>query len=229
MVNLDTAGSWKTIGREQYVLYLLGCLLFSIGAGFFISSQLGTDPLDVMALGLCKHLPLTVGLAQAGFAAVCLVVYAVWNRTRPPLSPLFTFFFCGSLIDLWIHTQFVERFVRLDPFPLMLCGVVLCAYGSSLIIMSGIGIRAMDLVALTMVRKWGLPFWACKGIMEVLLLGAGWAMGGPVGIGTLFFLVFVGWLIQPLIWANSSYLRLEDYGLKRVNLERQSLNGSPAA
>jgi uncharacterized membrane protein YczE len=76
------------------------------------------------------------------------------------------------------------------------------------------------------VRKWGLPFWACKGVMEVLLLGAGWVLGGPVGVGTLCFLVFVGWLIQPLIWANASYLRLEDYGLKQARRER--LTGSLA-
>lgn len=221
--------SLRAVEREQYVLYVLGCLLFSMGAGFFISAQLGTDPLDVMALGLVKHLPLTVGLAQAGFAALCLLVYGLWNRTKPPLSPFFTFFFCGSLIDLWIYTQAVERFVMLSPVPLMLCGVMLCAYGSSLIIMSGIGIRAMDLIALTMVRKWSLPFWACKGVMEVLLLGAGWALGGPVGVGTLCFLVMVGWLIQPLIWANASYLRLEDYGLKRARLEPPPLTGLPAA
>lgn len=221
-VSLFLANIWKWLlglGRDQYVLYLFGCGTFSMGAAFFIASHLGTDPLDVMALGLVKHLPLTVGLAQGGFAALCLLVYGLWNRTRPPLSPFFTFFFCGSLIDLWMNLHFVERFVGLSPYPMMLAGVVLCAYGSSLIIMSGIGIRAMDLVALTMVRRWKLPFWLCKGVMEVLLLAAGWVLGGPIGIGTLFFLAFVGWLIQPLIWINTSYLRLEDYGLKQARVQ----------
>lgn len=224
MLRLKTwLGAWLArSGHDQYLVYLVGCLLFSLGAAFFIASNLGTDPLDVMALGLCKHLPLTVGLAQGGFAAVCLVIYGVWNRVMPSLSPFFTFFFCGSLIDLWMRLQIVERFLAMPAFPMMLCGVVLCAYGSSLIIMSGIGIRAMDLVALTMVRKWHLPFWACKGVMELVLLGAGWALGGPIGIGTLFFLGFVGWLIQPLIWVNTSVLRLPDYGLKRAQADVQT-------
>ena len=40
----------------------------------------------------------------------------------------------------------------------MITAVVLCAYASSLIIMSGIGIRAMDLVAITMVEKFKKQF-----------------------------------------------------------------------
>lgn len=39
--------------RGRYAVYLTGCLLFSVGASFFIHSDLGTDPLDVFALWGC--------------------------------------------------------------------------------------------------------------------------------------------------------------------------------
>ena len=209
-----------TFAREQYGLYLLGCVLFSFGANFFIFSRLGTDPLDVFALGVVKHVSLmTVGLAQGGFAALCLAIWAVWNRRLPLISPFVTFFLCGTLIDLFMgeklrHGANVASLVPLSPWPMMIVGVILCAYGSSLIIMSGIGIRSMDLVAITMVQRWKLPFWACKGVLEVLLLGSGALLGGPLGWGTVFFLAFVGWLIQPLMWLNGKLLRLPNYGLK---------------
>jgi uncharacterized membrane protein YczE len=173
---------------------------------------MGTDPLDVFALGLLKHLPITVGIAQGGFALACLAIWAVWNRRLPIVSPFVTFFFCGSLIDLWMYSGIAKR-LELSPNGLLLMGVSLCAWGSSLIIMSGIGIRAMDLVAITMMAKWKLPFWACKGCLEVFLLVSGWLLGGPVGPGTLVFLVFVGWLIQPIMWASQKFLNLQNYGL----------------
>lgn len=210
-----------TFQRDQYAIYLLGCVLFSFGANFFIYSKLGTDPLDVFSLGLLKHLSfMTVGLAQGGFAALCLLIWSVWNRRLPLLSPFVTFFLCGTLIDLCMgekyrHGPNVASFVPLAPWPLMLVGVLLCAYGSSLIIMSGIGIRSMDLVAITMVRKWKVPFWAAKGVLEVLLLATGWLLGGPLGWGTVFFLGFVGWLIQPLMWMNGRLFRLPNYGLHK--------------
>ena len=35
---------------NQYLVYLIGCLLFSLGAVCFIEARLGTDPLDVFSL-----------------------------------------------------------------------------------------------------------------------------------------------------------------------------------
>jgi uncharacterized membrane protein YczE len=173
----------------------------------------------VFALGLVGQFPLmTVGLAQGGFAAICLLVWSLWNRKLPLVSPFVTFFFCGTLIDLWMgeklrHGANIASLIPLDAYPMMISGVLLCAYGSSLIIMSGIGIRSMDLIAITMVMRWRISFWLAKGVMEVILLGSGYLLGGPIGMGTVFFLVFVGWLIQPLMWLNQRFFRMLNYGL----------------
>lgn len=197
---------------KNRLLYLAGCLVFSGGAYLFIHSNLGTDPLDVFALGLQEHIPVTVGLSQATVAAICLAVVAAWTRTRPLLSPLFTFFFCGSLIDLLRWSDPATALPLPAPGTLA-CAVLLCAYGSALIIMSGFGIRAIDLLALTMTSKWRWPFWAAKGIIEASLMAFGFLMGGPLGIGTICFLVGVDLLIQPLIRANSRVFRIPNLGL----------------
>jgi len=84
----------------------------------------------------------------------------------------------------------------------LIIALVLCTEASALIIMSGFGIRAMDLVAIALTDKTGLPFWVYKGIAEVLLFTTGWALGGMFGVGTIAFLFFVGWMIQPFIYVN---------------------------
>jgi len=94
----------------------------------------------------------------------------------------------------------------LPPFAVMLAGSLLCAYGSSLIIMSGFGIRAMDLLALVLGDRWGWPFWLGKGTLEGLLRLSGYVMGGPVGIGTVTFFLVVDGTIQPLMWMNRRLL-----------------------
>ncbi len=199
-------------GASQYGLYLAGCVLFAVGATCFIEAGLGTDPLDVFALGLRDVTPLTVGLAQGAFAALMLAVWAGLERRVPSLWPFVTFFFCGSMIDLWLHAGVLGR-TALPDGPLMLVGVGLCALGSAYIIMSGIGIRAMDLVAIALVRRTGRPFWLFKAVAEVLLLVVGWALGGPVGVGTVFFLVFVGLLIQPVMTLNGRLAGLPNHAL----------------
>lgn len=206
----------------QLVIYLVGCAVFAVGAYLFIHSELGADPLDVFSLGLLNHAPLTIGIAQTLVALFCLGVVAVWTRQRPLLSPLFTFFFCGSLIDLLRAFQPAE-WLGMEPMPIMLLGTLLCAYGSSLIIMSGFGIRGMDLLAIEMTKRWGLPFWSTKGALEAALLASGWLMGGPVGIGTLSFLIFVNGMIQPMMWGNMRFLNLRNFGLPPRDALQQSL------
>jgi uncharacterized membrane protein YczE len=197
--------------RHPALVYLAGCLLFSLGAHFFIQAHLGTDPLDVFSLGVLKHLHLTIGICQASVAAVCIAVWAVWNRRRPVISPFLTFFFCGSLIDLmqWMR---LARYLGFGGYPLMLLAALLCAYASALIIMSGFGIRAIDLVAITARHRLKWPFWCGKGLIEGTLLLTGWLLGGPVGVGTVTFLVCVDLLVEPFVRFNRHYLSIPDRG-----------------
>jgi len=179
-------------------IYLSGCALFSVGATLFILSHLGTDPLDVLAVGMKNTFGLLIGTTQSLFAVVCLVVWSALHKFKfPPLSTFLTFFLCGYLIDgcLWL----TDNTSIFTPYAEMTAGVVLCTISSSLIIMSGFGIRAMDLLAITFSERTSLPFWFYKGISEALLLISGWLLGGVVGVGTIAFLLGVGWLIQPTI------------------------------
>ena len=211
---------------RQYVAYLLGCVGFSFGVCCFAWAGLGADPLYVFSTGLQRALHFqSYAIAEGGFAAAMLAIWAIWNKKIPIISPVVTFFFCGRLIDFG-KKHGIASHMPYTHWPLMITAVVLCAYASSLIIMSGIGIRAMDLVAITMVEKFKKQFWIFKTILEVLLLLSGWAMlsfpsiqrkpgtGIVMGIGTLFFVIFVDLLIQPFMAANSTYLNMKNHGLR---------------
>jgi uncharacterized protein len=207
--------------RSRVALYLSGCVLFALGVTAFVDAELGVDPLSVLVKGLHKHISwVNFTITEASIAALCVSIWAVWNRRRPPVMPFFTFLFCGFMIDVFTASSYrsgrnIASYLHLGPWPTMFLGVFACAYGSALIIMSGFGIRAMDLLAISAYEKKRVPFWLGKGVLEVLLLSSGWLLGGPVGWGTAAFLVMVGWLIQPIIWANRTYLSLPDYGLNR--------------
>lgn len=198
--------------RNKYLLYASGCLIFSSGAYLFIYSDLGADPLDVFALGVMEHLPVSVGISQAAVAVICLAAVAGWTRQRPHLSPLLTFFLCGSFIDLLRWADPVRE-VQIGSIGLLALAVLLCAYGSAFIIMSGFGIRAIDLLAITMSTRRRWPFWVAKGLIEASLMTTGFLLGGPLGIGTVCFLLGVDLLIQPLIKVNSEVFRIPNSGL----------------
>lgn len=200
--------------KFQFAIYLLGCFLFSFGAKFFIDSHLGTDPLDVMVIGIVNHTGLTIGITSGLVSIVFLGAWSIWNKKIPPVSPFITMFFIGSLIDLWNLLR-IEEFTSsiFSPYFLLTIAVLLAAYGSSLIIMSGIGIRIMDLVAITMVEKLNWHFFYAKMSLEIGFVVVGLILGGPFGIGTFAFLAFVSPGIVVFMIANEKYLKIPNYGL----------------
>ncbi len=207
----------------QIVLYVFGCILFSLGVKLFIDSSLGTDPLSAMVIGLVRLI--NVPFVQIGFVSSAvtvgfLMLWTILNRRPPPLTTFLTMALVGYLIDFW-NLIGLERATtsHLAPRPMMVLGLICDAYASAVIIMSGIGIRIMDLIAISLVRRWRWPFFAAKMIFEVGFITTAGILHGPIGIGTIAFVCIVGPFIQPFMWANRTILGLRNYGLGTVEGE----------
>lgn len=218
---------WK---RYQVLMYATGIFLFSLGAKGFIDAGLGTDPLDVLVIGMNGHLGLGIGVCSSLVAVAFLTWWMAWNRKLPPLTPFVSTSAVGFLIDFWnaikleqytigampvLNVDLFGRAVNLSAVGLDVVALLMCSYASAMIIMSGIGIRIMDLVAITMIEKWGWSFFRAKMVLEVGLFTTGWILGGPMGVTTVLFLFLVGPFIQPFMWVNATYLSIPNHGIKR--------------
>jgi uncharacterized protein len=203
--------------KSQFVLYAVGCLLFSFGAKFFIDTKLGTDPLDVLVLGIVKHTGLAIGTVSGGITIAFLILWCVWNKKLPLIMPFITMSAVGYLIDLWNYLH-IETYTTaiLSPYPLLISALILAGFASSLIVMSGIGIRIMDLVAITIVEKCSWKFFYAKMLFEIGFALSGWVLGGPLGIGSILFLCVVGPTMVMFMSLNERYLKIHNYGLKSM-------------
>ena len=77
--------------------------------------------------------------------------------------------------------------------------------------------RAMDLVAIALVERTGRPFWLFRGDLRDRPAGDRWALGGPVGVGTVFFLVFVGFLDPAGDGAERQARRAANHALPQLH------------
>ncbi len=223
-----------TFRRYQVFMYLTGILLFSLGAKGFIDAGLGTDPLDVLVIGMNSYLGVGLGVCSSFVAIFFLVWWMVWNAKLPPLTPFVSTAAVGFLLDFW-NAIGLERYtvgglpdlnlpifgenLNLSSVAFVAFSLLLCSYASAMIIMSGIGIRIMDLVAITILEKWGWSFFRAKMLLEVGLFSIGWMLGGPMGVTTVLFLFLVGPFIQPFMWVNAKYLNIPNHGIKVRKLE----------
>lgn len=210
----------RRLRLQRLGMYLAGCLLFSVGVKLFIDAGLGADPMHSMVIGIVQAVGLPfvrIGLISGVITAAFLLLWSCWNRELPPFLTLVTMALVGYLVDLWTLIG-LERYtsVWLAPHSLMLAGQLLAAYASALIIMSGIGIRVMDLVALSMVKNWGWSFFAGKLTLEASFFLAAILVAGPVGISTVTFLCVFVPFISTFMWVNERLLRLPNIGLDGV-------------
>lgn len=206
--------------------YLAGCVCFSLGVTCLDAADLGIDPLHAMAIAIVDAVGLPhvqVGFVVSAVTLALLAVWAAWLRRLPPLSVFLTMALTAYLVDAWRLLAADAWLAGLMPASaLMLVGLALDAYGSALIIMSGVGIRVVDLVALALVERLGWRFVAGKMAVEAAFVAVAWVLAGPLGAATLAFLLLVGPFMAPMMWASARYLGLPNLGLGRALAHRQA-------
>lgn len=211
--------SWtleERVTPQRAGLYLLGCVMFSLGVKMFIDAGMGTDPLHAMIIGIVGMVDrpmIGIGVVESVLTIGFLAAWMLWNRRLPPLMTFVTMAGVGFLVDFWNMIGLESVTQTLDALPLMVLALLFVSYASALIIMSGIGIRVMDLLAITFVRRLGWSFLKAKLMFEASFVSLALAFGGPVGLGTVSFVLMVGTLIPPMMWASTRYLGLRNYGL----------------
>ena len=187
----------KIIG--EWLRIFLGLLVFSLGVHLTIFANIGLAPWDCLGMGISYHTPLTYGLAVT---AVSIAVLIVDLLLRERIG-------FGTLIDALFTGSMIQMFNDLNPFPmnqnlvaglaLMLVGFVFMALGMWIYMKAGQGCGPRDSLLVGLGKR--LPSFPI-GLVEVLLwasvLLAGWLLGGPVGVGTLFGTFGAGTVMQAV-------------------------------
>jgi len=172
-------------------LLLAGSLISTICYAVTIRAGLGLGPLYVLQDGIARHAGITIGTSviATGFA---LVLIAAALRSRPGPGTLALPLLGGATLD-----ALLPHVPVLHGEPLRFAAVVaatwMMAFAGALMIRASVGVAAYDAVMLGLLRVLGRPLSPIRISMEITALGAGWLLGGSIGIGT----VLTGLLIGP--------------------------------
>ena len=187
----------KKIILFQWGQIVLGLLVFALGVHLTIFANIGLGPWDCLAMGLSYHIPLNYGLSVTLISILILIVDLLMKERIG----------YGTIIDAMLTGNFTEMFNRLNPFPenqhvgtgilLMLAGFVFMSLGMYIYMSAEQCCGPRDALLVGMGKRISrIPI----GIVEILLMGmvlaAGWILGGPVGIGTLFSVFGIGLVMQ---------------------------------
>ena len=184
---------------SQWLQITLGLLVFSFGVHLTIFANIGLAPWDCLGMGIAAHTPLNYGLAMTCTSVAILAIDLLLKERIG----------YGTIIDALLTGNFVQFFNDHSPLTpcssmwtgvaMMLVGFVFMAIGMW-IYMRGeqcCGPRDALLVGLGK-RLPSVPI----GVVQIILWSAvtvvGWALGGPVGVGTLLSAFGAGAVTQAV-------------------------------
>lgn len=172
---------------------LSGLTMCGVGIAMLIRADLGLGPWDVLHQGIAITGGISIGLASilVGFAVLLL-----WFplRERPGLGTVTNIIVIGLVIDATLLLTTTPS-VLWSRWLLLLLSTPMFAIGVGLYIGTGMGSGPRDGV-MTGLNRRGVPIALARTGIELSVLALGWVLGGSVGLGTLYFALALGPMVQ---------------------------------
>lgn len=190
-------------GLASRVAWLVaGLFLCSCGIVFFLESELGLPPWDVLHQGLAEQLGISFGAANLLVSGAVLAL--VWRlRARIGLGTLLNALLVGSFVIALTALDAVADLSE-EGLPARIGLVVLAlacfGVGSAFYICASLGAGPRDSLMLVAARGLGVRIGAARTGIEVAALAVGFLLGGTAGIGTLVFAVGIGPVVEASFW-----------------------------
>lgn len=175
---------------------IVGLYLFGLGIAFQIRATLGLAPWDVFGQGLANITGLSFGLATVLASAMILLLW-IPLKQMPGLGTIFNALLIGPFVDLSL--QFVPSVANwgiVGQIGWYVLGMAIIALGTGVYIGARLGPGPRDGLMTGSVKKFGKPVWIMRTAIEGGAMLIGIALGGPVGLGTVLFVVGIGPMVQ---------------------------------
>ncbi|WP_432776830.1 YitT family protein [Brevibacillus gelatini] len=208
--------SGRRISRSiviRYAMFVLGLFIGALGCVLAIKANLGVAPWDTFHIGLQKTFGLTIGMwSQIVGLAVIFSSYLI-AKIKPTFGMFLNMVCFGSFLDFILWLDVVPELASLwSRMAMFLLGLVVMNIGIGMYLSPRLGAGPRDSFMLAMNERLGWSIQKVRLIIEVTVLIAGAALGGPVSIGTVLIALLTGPMIQRTIPFWQSVMK-KQYGL----------------
>jgi uncharacterized protein len=167
-----------------------GLWLFGTAEALLIRARLGNSPWTVLAEGVSRHSPLSIGVATFAISAVILLLWIPLHE-RPGI---------GTLLNAVIIAVALGLGVRYLPHPTSVPwqltqsvgGTALLALAGALYLTTNLGPGPRDGLMTGLGARFGWKVAPVRTCLELSAFLIGWALGGKIGVGTAIFAFGVG-------------------------------------
>ena len=186
----------RALPRRLVQLYL-GLVLYGTSMALMVRSDLGVMPWDVLHQGLARHLGGSIGGWSMVVGALVLLGW-VPLRERPGVGTVSNVLVIGVAVDA-VLTVLPEPSAWAARGAFAVGGVVLNAVATAAYVGARLGPGPRDGLMTGLVRRTGGSVRLVRTAIEVVVVLAGWALGGTLGVATVLYTLAIGPLVHPLL------------------------------
>ena len=186
--------TYHVLRVRQGAQLLIGLSLFGVSIAVMVAAGLGVNSWDVLHQGLAEGSGISFGWVVT---AVSLGALLAWIplRQRPGLGTVANVVVVGVVADIALR-----HLTTPDGLParlgMLAVGILANAAATGLYIGADLGPGPRDGLMTGLAGRTHSSIRSVRTAIEVAVLGVGWVLGGPVGIGTIAYAVAIGPLIQ---------------------------------
>lgn len=175
----------------------LGLALYGFSIGLMVRSDLGLNPWDVFHQGLSQLTGLSLGTIIVIVGAAVLLLW-VPLRERPGIGTISNVFLIGFWADvsLWLIPSAGSVLLA---WAMLLAGIFLNGVAGGAYIGAGLGPGPRDGLMTGLVKRTGRSVRLIRTGIEVIVLSAGWLLGGTVGLGTVIYALAIGPIVHRML------------------------------
>lgn len=207
----------------RLLILLAGLTVAHLGVTLFLLADLGSDPFNVFVQGIFRTLErmlnlsfITHGRVHIGICFIIIIVLLLVDRSYVKIGTVVCMICGGPIIDFFTHLLgplFAGEVSVAIRVLVNILGCAILAYGMTIVIKSDAGTGPNDLVAIVLADKLKKKFSVLRVLVDLFFAGAGFLLGGTVGIGTLICAFVVGPVAGLVMPING---RLVDRILKKL-------------
>jgi uncharacterized membrane protein YczE len=172
----------------------LGLFIYGLALSMVVNARVGIPPWDVFAQGISLQLHTSYGVASIIVSSIVLIFW-IPLKIKPGVGSIMNAILIGLWMDFW--TPLLPKLdLYWENLAMFLLGMCTVAFATGLYITSNLGSGPRDGLIIGLTKRLGWKVWQVRTMIEVLVLGIGWVMGGQVREGTLIFAVCIGYLMQ---------------------------------
>ncbi|WP_394217894.1 YitT family protein [Halobacillus trueperi] len=181
--------------REIFIrwsFFFIGLVILGLGISMTMQvKEFGIGPWDVFHYGLFLQLGLTVGTWSIIAGLLIVLTSSVFQKMWPQAGTILNMILIGVFIDFfnWFLPEPDTLVMQLFIF---ISGTFVIALGIGVYVAPDIGAGPRDSLMLLITKATGWKVSTVRNGIEIIVAIAGFALGGPVGAGTVFIALFLG-------------------------------------